>query len=116
MRVLIVTYHFPPDAEVGGVRPYQMARYLPEFGIEPWVLTVRADYAETPNPGLVAAGVPEERIIRTRVLPFAYQSAVLAWKGVRRLVRPRRSKLEDRRVDAAPATLSGDWGHDVLGF
>ena len=55
-RVLIVAYHFPPDAEVGAVRPYQIARYLPEFGIEPWVLTVEPAYAERPDAGVVARG------------------------------------------------------------
>jgi hypothetical protein len=67
MRVLLITYHFPPDAEVGAVRPYQMARLLPEYGIEPWVLTVRPEFAERRDERLVPEGVPPSRIIRTDV-------------------------------------------------
>lgn len=39
-RILIIAFHFPPDAAVGGVRPAKFAKYLPEFGWEPYVLTV----------------------------------------------------------------------------
>lgn len=84
-RVLIVAYHFPPDAEVGAVRPYQIARYLPEFGIEPWVLTVEPAYAETPNPGLVALGVPEDRIVRTSVDTTGFDFMAGLWKASKRL-------------------------------
>ena len=66
MRVLLVTYHFPPDAEIGGVRPHQIARHLPQFGVEPWVLTVAPEFAESPNAGLLPVGVPDDRIVRTQ--------------------------------------------------
>ena len=39
-KVLVVAYHYPPDAEVGAVRPSKFARYLPEFGWAPTILTV----------------------------------------------------------------------------
>ena len=39
-RILLVAYHFPPSAAVGGLRMARFARYLPEFGGEPYVLTV----------------------------------------------------------------------------
>ena len=38
-RVLIVCSSFPPQSDVGGLRPAMMAKYLPEFGWEPFVLT-----------------------------------------------------------------------------
>src|SRR5215469_18514560 len=40
LRILIVSFSFPPDAEVGGKRVARLCRYLPEFGIQPVVLTV----------------------------------------------------------------------------
>jgi len=67
LRVLLVTYHFPPDAEIGSVRPFRLAKDLPEFGIEPWVLTVRPDFTEVPERGFEPEGVPEGRILRTEV-------------------------------------------------
>lgn len=38
-NVLIVTYYFPPSNAVGGLRPYGLAKYLPDFGWNPIVLT-----------------------------------------------------------------------------
>ncbi|HYK66082.1 MAG TPA: glycosyltransferase [Patescibacteria group bacterium] len=38
-RILIVAYHFPPEPAAGSLRPSYLARYLPQFGWEPTVLT-----------------------------------------------------------------------------
>jgi glycosyltransferase involved in cell wall biosynthesis len=39
-RILLIAYHFPPSAEVGGMRMAKFARWLPAFGWEPSVLTI----------------------------------------------------------------------------
>lgn len=41
MRVLLVAYDFPPVGGIGVQRAVKFARYLPEFGIEPIVLSNR---------------------------------------------------------------------------
>jgi glycosyltransferase involved in cell wall biosynthesis len=38
-KVLIICGSFPPQSDVGGVRPAMMAKYLPRYGWEPYVLT-----------------------------------------------------------------------------
>jgi glycosyltransferase involved in cell wall biosynthesis len=38
-RVLIVTYHFPPEPTAGALRPSFLAKYLNDFGWEPTILT-----------------------------------------------------------------------------
>jgi hypothetical protein len=43
-KVLIVAYHFPPDAAVGALRTRAFAKYLPLYGWEPYVLTVHKKY------------------------------------------------------------------------
>ena len=43
-RVLIISYHFAPDARVGGLRAQKFAKYLPIFGWQPVVLTVNEKY------------------------------------------------------------------------
>lgn len=43
-KVLIVAYHFPPDAAVGAMRPQKFVKYLPEFGWQPYVLTLNEKY------------------------------------------------------------------------
>ena len=44
-RVLIVSYYFPPSGGPGVQRVLKFVKYLPEFGWDPAVLTVRdADF------------------------------------------------------------------------
>lgn len=38
-KALLISYYFPPDPEIGGLRMQGLARYLPEFGWEPIILT-----------------------------------------------------------------------------
>ena len=45
-KILIIAYHFPPDAAVGALRPQKFAKYLPEFGWNPYVLTIKEKYIE----------------------------------------------------------------------
>lgn len=44
-KVLIITYYWPPSGGAGVQRWLKFCKYLPEFGIEPIVLTVDAEYA-----------------------------------------------------------------------
>src|SRR5262249_61665328 len=46
-RVLLLAYMFPPIVDGGAFRPASFARYLPEFGYEPIVLT-RPDSGDLP--------------------------------------------------------------------
>jgi glycosyltransferase involved in cell wall biosynthesis len=39
-KLLIISYHFPPDSAIGAVRPAKFAKYLPEFGWRPIIYTV----------------------------------------------------------------------------
>ena len=43
-KLLFIAYHFPPDAEVGGIRAAKFAKNLSEFGYEPYVSTVMNGY------------------------------------------------------------------------
>src|SRR5437867_3910439 len=75
-NVLLVSYHFPPDAEIGGIRPYQFASLLPELGINCSVLTVDPEFAERPEEGLEPGRIPERRVIRTGVRSSRYDKTV----------------------------------------
>ena len=52
-RVLLVTYHFPPDPEVGSLRGEKFVKYLPDFGWRPDVLTVEPRCYGLPAASLV---------------------------------------------------------------
>lgn len=67
-QALFIAYHFPPSSAVGGQRIVNFARHLPQFGIEPVVLTIKERYIER----LDAARLKEVegiRVIRTGKLP-----------------------------------------------
>ena len=40
-KILMITYYFPPLSNVGGLRVNGFSRYLPDYGWEPYVLTVK---------------------------------------------------------------------------
>ncbi len=40
-KVLIMSYFFPPHQAIGSQRPYRLAKYFPECGWEPIILTVK---------------------------------------------------------------------------
>jgi Glycosyltransferase len=48
-KVLIITYYWPPSGGAGVQRWLKFAKYLPEFGWEPVVLTVDPEYASYPQ-------------------------------------------------------------------
>jgi glycosyltransferase involved in cell wall biosynthesis len=47
LRLLVVSHTFPPLAEVGAIRVSQLCRYLPDWGIEPIVLSAQERSSET---------------------------------------------------------------------
>ena len=67
-RVLIVTFNWPPDTSIGGVRPVKLVAQLKAQGWEPIILTVHDRYYEQIDLKLIesAAG---PIVIRTRCLP-----------------------------------------------
>jgi glycosyltransferase involved in cell wall biosynthesis len=44
-KVLIITYYWPPSGGAGVQRWLKFAKYLPEFGYQPFILTVDENYA-----------------------------------------------------------------------
>ncbi|MFN4073652.1 MAG: glycosyltransferase [Thermus sp.] len=101
-RVLVVTFFFPPRPGVASLRLRGLAKYLPEFGWEPVILTAklpgqpdpRFNVVETPYPGDVG-----ELLLRN-----------LRWLGIRgyrdkagvfRVDEPIRTPLSRTLVDTA---------------
>lgn len=61
MKVLFVTFHYPPFNAVAGLRASKLTRYLLELGVDVRVLTADRDDL----PGDLAIEIPEERVVRT---------------------------------------------------
>ena len=47
-KILIITYYWPPGGGAGVQRWLKFAKYLPEHGWEPVILTVDPEYATYP--------------------------------------------------------------------
>jgi glycosyltransferase involved in cell wall biosynthesis len=71
-KILMVTYHFPPSPAVGGIRPAKFAKYLPEFGWTPVVLTIREESVKNPDPKRLTE-LAGARIARSAVWPNLIQ-------------------------------------------
>jgi glycosyltransferase involved in cell wall biosynthesis len=67
-RVLMIAHHFPPAGGSGSNRALAFARYLPEYGWEPIVITLAEDWASNRDDDLLAQLPPNLRVIRTRSL------------------------------------------------
>ncbi len=103
-RVLVVTYYFPPRPDVGSLRLRGLAKYLPEFGWDPVILTPvlsgepdqRFQVVQTPFPGDVVTRLkkrlhlsPDKRLSEQPGIPLAIREGKLTrriWTFVRALI------------------------------
>src|SRR5881628_513222 len=69
-RVLLITYYFPPSAAVGALRPAKFAKYLPQLGWNPYVLT-----AAPRRPKLNCREDSSSQVVRVRELPHPLKVA-----------------------------------------
>jgi glycosyltransferase involved in cell wall biosynthesis len=65
-RVLMIAHHFPPAGGSGSNRALAFARYLPQYGWRPTVLTPGAEWAMNRDDRLVGEIPADVRVIRTR--------------------------------------------------
>ncbi|WP_317191385.1 glycosyltransferase family 4 protein [Hymenobacter guriensis] len=73
LRLLVITYYWPPSGGAGVQRSLKFVKHLPQFGVEPTVITVDPDQAAYPVlDDSLAADIPAAvRVIRTSTFePF----------------------------------------------
>ncbi len=77
-RLLMIARDYPPANTAGALRPLKFARYLPEFGWQTSVVTVRAGFHPSTDPGLLRQIPRESRVYRA----FGFDTKrVLAIRG-----------------------------------
>ena len=103
LKALIIAYHFPPDGAIGGVRPYQFARHFPDFGVEPWILTVEPQHAEQPDAAFQPRGVPEPHLMRTPVDTTFRDRVLDLWRKGKR-ANGAEARTSERAATPAPAS------------
>ena len=112
-RLLLISYHFPPDSAVGALRWQKLARYAAERGWGLDVITLHPAQLRHTDPGRLA-DLPTG--VRVYGIPLpkvgAEQVGLLAWRvydGARRLKRwlapERATRLEPRRESLARSEI-----------
>ncbi len=78
--VLLVTYYFPPQGGIAAHRAVKLARYLPEFGWRPVVLTAASTPPDMRDETLFAELPPETAIVRAPMIGLdGLQRSVRRW-------------------------------------
>ncbi len=67
-KVLVITYYFPPSGGPGVQRVLKFVKYLPEFGWQPVVLTVREGDYPARDESLLAEIPRDTKVYRTKIL------------------------------------------------
>lgn len=70
-KVLIISYHFPPDAAIGALRPSKFAKYMPACGWDPIILTVKECYYPKTDQSKTKDLKHIREIYRTGMLPHS---------------------------------------------
>ena len=84
-RILIISYYWPPSGGAGVQRMLKTVKYLPEFGIVPYVITVKEDKASYPSTdeSLIKDVPAEVKVFRTDTFePFGIYSKILGKKSI----------------------------------
>jgi len=72
-KVLMIAYHYPPLGGGGVFRTLKFTKYLPQFGFQPYVLTVKNPMYVTKDRTLLREISPIVKVFRT----FAFEHRVL---------------------------------------
>jgi glycosyltransferase involved in cell wall biosynthesis len=87
-RILFLAYHFPPVGGAGVQRNIKFARYLPEFGYEPVIVTGPGASSDrwTPVDATMREEIPEGTLVRrlpaTAVEPGRWRNRAERWLGI----------------------------------
>lgn len=79
--VLIIAPHFAPESHAAVFRAHKLAKYLPDHGWKPYVLTVDTNYLYNDDPGLLTELPDEVEIVRTRYIEPTIRGARMALGG-----------------------------------
>jgi len=108
-RALMIAYYFPPLGGAGVQRTLKFARYLPEYGWRPSILTVRHGVRGEPHDLSLGAELPNVLIKRTAFLDLSLLPRGAIRLGLRRFARLARLLLylPDQQVGWLPWACAG---------
>ncbi len=91
-NLLFISYFFPPAATIGSLRVRNFVKYLPRFGWNPIVLTIKPEYYQRIDPSLFLDHALPSEIYRTNLIPGT---------PVRFFFKQKEAKTGDGRNDTA---------------
>lgn len=103
-KILLIAYHYHPDLAVGAQRTIKYAKYLPRFGWQPHVLTVRPRYYSKQDDAPLEFESPVHRTSKWPAPDDVYRT-------VNRLLgrsRPESSQPSEAPVSASEPTETGE--------
>lgn len=109
-KILLISYYFPPAFEVGGLRIAGFAKYLPQFGWQPYVLTIKDRYLEKKDLTRLK-GLEQIEIASTCKLPTIRDGYLKLKIALLSLLRKRKvtlEELEDLHITAANHLKAAD--------
>lgn len=102
-EVLLIAYYYPPLGGVGSARPLQFSKYLPDYGWDPSILSVRNDLHYRKDTTLLSSIPRGQRIARGYRLPIFSTIRKLARGPVR--LQPLLYSFLDAQYDWVPDAI-----------
>lgn len=101
-KILLISYHFPPDNAVGGLRVARFSRHFPSFGWEPIVLTLKDRYRDRLDRDRMK-DVVHVTVVQTITLPRMKDIFLKAREFVSSLLRgKKRNQTKEAKTDVEP--------------
>ncbi len=69
-KILFITYHYPPDPAIGAQRTAQFVKYLLDYDVDPWVLTIKPKYYNSLVQNDEQDDFMEKQVVRTILFPW----------------------------------------------
>ncbi len=98
-KVLMLAFLFPPTAAAGSARSLRFAKYLPDFGWDPLVVTARPEFTGYGEDHSLAGQIPANTVVERTNVWFP-EEAILG--GLRRIITGNRSARKSLRSASQP--------------
>jgi glycosyltransferase involved in cell wall biosynthesis len=115
-RVLLIAFDFPPRRTSGVYRPTAFAKYLPRYGWQPTILTIR-DTSAVVDPKLLEKIPPEIEVVRTAYLAISsWENGIHARLRSLGLLRPAAEEMTCQSATNGTSVHPLGGGADSVGF
>ncbi len=110
--VLIVTPFFAPQSHAAVFRAYKLAKYLPQFGWKPYVLTVDTNYMYNEDQTLLSALPKDVEIHRTQYIEPTLRGLRMHFGGKDRTFKSVKHAMVTHKAEA----VSVSWREKFYGY